>query len=138
MAGRINGDVGRNRPPKKWQFRPGRSGNPLGRPKGSRNLKTDLADELAERIPIRENGKTRRISKQRAMIKGAVARAIQGDQRALSNLLSLVLKVMGEEIKDNTNAGLTDDQKLVLRHFKERLRAEVIADLADEKEDGSE
>ncbi len=37
-----------NKPPKGWQ--PGQSGNPLGRPKGSKNRKTQLAEELHLRL----------------------------------------------------------------------------------------
>ncbi len=40
--------IGYGRPPKAGQFKPGQSGNPQGRPKGSTNLATDLSAELAE------------------------------------------------------------------------------------------
>ncbi len=36
---------------KKYQFKPGESGNPAGRPKGSKNLKTILKELLAGRDP---------------------------------------------------------------------------------------
>ena len=39
-------DVGYKKPPKRTQFKPGQSGNPRGRPKGTKNLKTDLAEAL--------------------------------------------------------------------------------------------
>ena len=40
--------VGYKQPPKTAQFQKGKSGNPRGRPKNARNLKTDLAEELAK------------------------------------------------------------------------------------------
>jgi hypothetical protein len=74
--------VGFGRPPKATQFKPGRSGNPKGRPQGSRNLATDLAAELGEPITVREDGRHRRVSKQRALIKSLMAKSLQGDVRA--------------------------------------------------------
>jgi len=49
-------EAGFKRPPKGTRFKPGRSGNPKGRPKGRRNLTTDLAALMKKRIPIRKDG----------------------------------------------------------------------------------
>ena len=70
--------VGYGKLPKATQFKRGRSGNPKGRAKDSRNLATDLAAELGEQITVREDGRSRRISKQRALIKSLMARALPG------------------------------------------------------------
>ena len=40
-----------------------------GRPRGARNLATDLSAELGKTVTIREDGRWRRISKQQALIK---------------------------------------------------------------------
>ena len=81
-----NGDyeVGYGKPPKGTQFKPGQSGNPRGRPKGTKNLKTDLMEELREKIVIREGDRPQKVSKQRAMVKSVVNRAIKGDPRSTS------------------------------------------------------
>ena len=73
------GGVGYGKPPKKTRFKKGRSGNPKGRPKGTKNLKTDLAEELAERINLSEGGQKITISKQRAMLKSLMIKAVKGD-----------------------------------------------------------
>jgi Family of unknown function (DUF5681) len=44
--GNNTGDVGRNKPPKHTQWRPGQSGNPNGRPKKAACLTTLLKEEL--------------------------------------------------------------------------------------------
>lgn len=73
-------DTGYRKPPVDKRFKPGKSGNPTGRPKGRRNLKfqDDVADELSETIVITEGGRPKRITKQRALIKALFAKAMKG------------------------------------------------------------
>ena len=79
---------GFGRPPKRTQFKKGTSGNPRGRPKKISSFKTDLAAELQEKLVLTENGKERRITKQRAFIKTLTAAAIKKDIRAVNALLA--------------------------------------------------
>src|SRR3974390_1438411 len=88
-----NYKIGYGKPPKASQFKPGRSGNPEGRRKGSLNLVTDLSAELGEKITVREAGRPRRVSKQRALIKSLIAKALQGDVRASGVVLALYARV---------------------------------------------
>ena len=64
--------VGRGKPPAHSRFRPGQSGNPGGRKKGSRNLKSVLEEVMREEIELTENGKKRSVSLLEALIKRAV------------------------------------------------------------------
>jgi hypothetical protein len=82
-------EVGYGRPPKHSRFRKGRSGNTKGRPKGSRNLRTELLEELGEKIVVREGGQHKKVSKRRAVFKSLTARAMKGDAKATALLLDL-------------------------------------------------
>ncbi len=71
----------------------GRSCNPKGRPKGSKNLKTDLLEEFREQIEVVEGQRPRRVSKQRALIKVHMNKALKGDSRSFNIILNLILEV---------------------------------------------
>jgi Family of unknown function (DUF5681) len=85
-----NGDQegGYGKPPQGTQFRKGRSGNPKGRPRGSRNASTLLDQALKERVIVSENGRRRKVTKLEAILKQLVNKAAQGDHRATRLLLA--------------------------------------------------
>ena len=109
-------DLGYRKPPEATRFKPGKSGNPKGRPKGSANLATDLSAELGEQITVREGGRPRRISKQRALIKSLMAKALQGDVRATTALLALYARVISEPPEDEGRP-IEDDELMIIRRF---------------------
>ena len=108
--------VGYGKPPKSGQFKRGKSGNPKGRPKGSLKLATDLAAELNEQITVREDGKPRRVSKQRALIKSLMAKALQGDIGANSAVLSLYARVI-TDLPDDEDSMVEENELQILRQF---------------------
>ncbi len=116
-------DVGYKKPPKRTRFKPGQSGNPRGRPKDTKNLKTDLMEELREEIVVREGDRPQKVSKQRALLKSVVNRAIKGDPRATAIALSTMLRLLdtGEGAPD-VEDGLFDDELAILRAFEARAR----------------
>jgi hypothetical protein len=114
-------EVGYGNPPKATRFKPGQSGNPQGRPKGARGLKTDLLEELQEQIVVREGPTQRRLSKQRAMVKSLTARAIKGDTRASSLMLNMILRLLEDDGAGQESAPLTAEERAVLDAFEERV-----------------
>lgn len=90
-------EVGYCQPPKHTRFKPGQSGNPKGKPRGSRGLRTELRSELGELVTITENGKSRRIPKRRIVIKALTAKALKGDVRAADKIMQLVIQAEGFE-----------------------------------------
>ena len=119
-------DVGYGKPPLHTRFKLGQTGNPQGRPKGSKNLKTDLLEELAETMRITEGGQERRISKQRALIKAQVARGIKGNDRAAAKILDLTLKILGiEDLDDAAEKPPSQEEREVLEALEARIRRKL-------------
>jgi hypothetical protein len=85
-----NHSVGYGSPPRHTRFKPGQSGNPKGRPRGSGNIATLLERALTERVVITENGKRRSISKLEASFKQLVNIAASGDLAAMRQLYTLI------------------------------------------------
>jgi hypothetical protein len=81
-------EVGRCRPPKHTQWQPGQSGNPKGRPKGSRNLLAIFHEALQQRILIEERGKKRSITAREGIVKRLVNSALKGDPKATAFFLA--------------------------------------------------
>jgi hypothetical protein len=77
-------------PPKHTQFRKGTSGNPRGRPKGSKNLATYLMEAARDQVSVTIDGRTRAISKLQATTMQLATKAAGGDQAAMSRLLDWV------------------------------------------------
>lgn len=122
--------VGYGRPPKHHQFKPGQSGNPSGRPKGARNFGSDLRDELAELVSIKEGDGSVEVTRQRAIVKVLVKAALEGDFRAVSTVLSLSSRAFAAEAEPKSDEMEFDpaDQAIAeLSEERERKRAHAIA-----------
>lgn len=110
-------DVGYCKPPKKNRFRKGKSGNPKGRPKRAKGLKSDLKEELASRITVKIAGKEHTGTKQRLMLNAITLRAATGDTRAAEKLFNLILAVLGVEDEDAQSERLSKRDEALLEQF---------------------
>jgi hypothetical protein len=90
VGGKRNGnyEVGFGRPPKQAQFRKGRSGNPKGRPRGSKNFANLIDEALAEPVIINENGRRMKATKLQVIVKQLVNEAARGDHRSIQLLMA--------------------------------------------------
>jgi hypothetical protein len=113
-------EVGYGKPPRHTQFQPGRSGNPNGRPKKKTSFDDDVDRELSTSITVLENGERRRITKQRAIAKQHVNRALGGDVRSTELLVS--------RNRQQQHSGKQDNLPAVLEGFRERHARNIAAD----------
>lgn len=114
--------VGYGRPPRSGQFQPAQSGNPKGRPPGVRNLKTDLEDELSQLVTLTEGGRRVVTTKQQAMLKAQIAKAISGDTKATVVILDLKARLSGEGPSDQDQE-IDDDELDILSNGINREKA---------------
>lgn len=61
--------VGKGKPPKRYTWKPGQSGNPRGKKKGTKNLITIWREALFQLVEVREKGRSRKISKYEALLR---------------------------------------------------------------------
>jgi hypothetical protein len=126
---------GYRKPPTHTQFAKGKSGNPRGRPKGARNLTTELRDELSESISITEGGVKRLVSKQRGLVKTLYARSIQGDMRAASQLIKLIGNYLDDDAPVPAAEAVRAEDERVLRLFEERVKRRIAGTETDGEND---
>ena len=117
-----SGRVGYCQPPQHTQFKPGQSGNPRGRPKGTLNMATVLERTLREKVVINENGRRKTITKLEAAVKQLTNKAASGELRALQLLTALVRSAEERAMKTVApNSALDEADEKVFLGVLQRL-----------------
>jgi hypothetical protein len=111
--------VGYGKPPEASRFKPGHSGNPKGRPRRRRNLRTVLEEMLDQPISVREGERSRRLTKLEAFVLTLINNALKCDAKAVTSLL-LMMRSLG--MADDTQAPayadpITDQDEALLADF---------------------
>ena len=115
--------VGYGRPPTAMRFKPGHSGNPKGRPKGSKNFSTHFEEELSQQVTLVENGKRRRMTKRQALAKQLTNKALSNDARAAALVLDHIRRTEASSDQQPIahNFRRAEDQ-LVINNILRRVR----------------
>lgn len=117
-SGSADYSVGYRRPPKATQFAAGESGNPKGRPKGSRTIGAVLRDIIQQKIVVTENGKTQRIAALEVMLRRLVNDAMRSDAKAMKVLLTLVDRYAETtEAKVQLGELMAEDQEILAQYL---------------------
>lgn len=75
--------IGYGKPPEETRFQKGKSGNPRGRPAGSKNLSTVIQEALAETVVVIEGGRRVKKTKLEVAFAQLANKAASGDLKAV-------------------------------------------------------
>ena len=118
--------VGYKKPPLHTRFRKGQSGNPRGRPRGSKNFSTLLADALNEPVVVTEDGRRRKITKRELGFKQLANKFAMAEAQATKMLLGLMLErerlAAAAAPAERPSFGAADEK--VIANLLKRLRGE--------------
>lgn len=121
-------EVGYRKPPASGKFTKGKSGNPRGRPKGSKKLANVVMRESRQTVRVNGPRGSRLVTKLEAALMQLGNKAAQGDLRAQRELFNLVR--MAEEAANTGLSPLNSSEKDLrvlenLRHRMESISAEA-------------
>ena len=88
-------EVGNCKPPKHSQFQKGKSGNPKGRPKGTKDAASIMNEMFLKPLTIVQNGKPTKIPTTGVVLVRLLTLAIKGDQKAIKLALDTYTKFIG-------------------------------------------
>src|SRR5208282_1121644 len=80
-------EVGYRKPPKHSRFKKGQSGNPRGKPRGTKNSATLLKQALLASVLVKQNGHQTKTTKLRVIVTRLIHQAMQGDYPSIRLLL---------------------------------------------------
>jgi uncharacterized protein (UPF0216 family) len=116
--------VGYKKPPLHTRFQRGQSGNPRGRPRGSKNFSTLLTEALNEPVVITEDGRRRTISKRELGVRQLANRFAMAEAQATKMLLGLMLERerLAAAVAPAERPSFGEADKKVIANLLKRLR----------------
>jgi hypothetical protein len=116
-------EVGYGRPPRAHQFKPGKSGNPKGRPKGAKSEASIWQTRLNEKIEVRVGGRVRRITVREAIVLRCIEDARKGNIKTANFVLGRSAAAEAGEVQELDE--MSKDDREVLEAYERQITAKL-------------
>ena len=114
-------NVGYGKPPKETRFTKGKSGNPKGRPAGSKNLAATFFKICGEEIKVTERGRIRTMKKGDAILHQLVNKAASGDRAFMRDYFQAYKLFQPSESTEEIVPDLSDRDEKIKANFLKRM-----------------
>jgi hypothetical protein len=115
-------EVGYGRPPKESQFIKGQSGNPKGRPKGSKSVASMFNQITRELINVTENGRTKTVTRLEAVLHRMTNEALSGNPRVMREFVQLSRAFEEVEQSDEIPSAPDEREAVVIENLLKRMK----------------
>lgn len=121
-------EVGYGKPPKDTRFQPGQSGNPRGRPKGSKNrhdrvglerLKKIVLEEAYRAVVVADGTRMVKVPVAQAVVRTMAVKAAKGDHRSQRLFSEMVRETERDQLAE------ARDKLMTAVRYKERCHEEI-------------
>jgi hypothetical protein len=114
-------EVGYGRPPEARRFKPGRSGNPAGRPRRKQSIDEAIEEALHETVSINEKGKHKKLPALQVIMRQVRNSAMRGHLPAAKFLLSPAAKNEKSADQKTDYSQLSEEQliQIIEKNLKE-------------------
>ena len=103
------------------QFPKGRSGNPKGRPRGAKGIKTIIHEAVRRKVAMNVSGRRREVAVLEALVATMFAAALKGDRHARQECLRLCDRYGVGDLDQLVRAPLSDGEREILAGILGRI-----------------
>ncbi|MDP1027101.1 DUF5681 domain-containing protein [Sphingomonas sp. KR1UV-12] len=127
-------EVGYGKPPVARRFKPGQSGNPRGRPKGSKNLDTMVREILDERITVNTPTGPKRVPRIEVLLRKSIEVAAKGNPRMVEQVLrqyaaAYAAQASAQAVATEAAVEVSEADVLAMAQYRDMVAADILAGL---------